>query len=461
MFPSSVYSRRRTALRQQLSSGIALFIGNFEAPMNYPANTYSFRQDSDFLYLFGIDIPNLVGVIDIDSGVEIIFGNDVTLDDIVWMGSQPSINELASRCGVANSLPIDSLMPLLSQAITQGRKIHFLPPYRGDNRIFLSKLMGLNIGDIKAAVSEELIRAIVSLRIKKEPIEIEEIESAVNIAYTMHTTAMQMCREGMLEQIIAGTIDGIARAYGAGVSFPTILTMNGQTLHNHSHNQILREGRFMVVDAGAETNRHYASDITRTTPVNGKFSTMQRDIYEIVLKTNQEAIASTGAGRSNRDTHLLSGRILAEGLKAVGLMKGDIDEAVSVGAHSLFMPHGIGHLLGLDVHDMEGLGENLVGYGDKNSRSSQFGLSFLRFARQYEEGHVFTIEPGIYFIPDLIERWRAENRHSDFINYSKIEPFIAIGGVRIEDNVAITATGHKVLGTPIPKTIEEIELLLQ
>ena len=457
MFDREVYIRRRAALRGKMKNGLALFIGNTEAPMNYPANTYHFRQDSNFLYFFGIDLPGLAGLIDFNSGEDMLFGNDFDMDDIVWMGPQPTVRELASECGITKTAPLAKLEELIAGSISKKREIHFLPPYRGETKMFLGSVLKENPCKMKTRASADLIHAVVSLRSVKEKIEISEIEKAVEIAYEMHMTAMKMCKPGVPEQEIFGTVEGIALSRGAGTSFPTILSINGQTLHNHSHNNILKKGRMMVTDAGAETNLHYASDITRTTPVGGKFSRQQKEIYEIVLKANVDAIKAAGPGKSNRDTHILACRILASGLKDLKLIKGDIDEAVASGVHALFMPHGIGHMLGLDVHDMEALGENHVGYNDKVKRSDQFGLAFLRFALQYLPGHVFTVEPGCYFIPELIESWKAERKFRDFINYDQIEKYMSIGGIRIEDNVLITEKGHKVLGKPIPKTIEEIE----
>ncbi len=305
--------------------------------------------------------------------------------------------------------------------------------------------------------SPDLIKSVVSMRSIKEKVEIDEIEKAVDIAYEMHVTAMKMCRPGVKEQDIFGTIEGMALSKGGGTSFPIILSINGQTLHNHDHGNILKKGRMMVTDAGAETNLHYSSDITRTTPVGGKFSSLQRDVYEVVLKANTEAIKATKPGISHRDIHFLACRVIAEGMKDLGLMKGDAGEAVEAGAHALFMPHGLGHMLGLDVHDMEALGENYVGYNQEVMRSEQFGTAFLRFALPYKPGHVFTIEPGCYFIPELIEKWKAEGKFREFVNYDKLSKFMTVGGVRIEDNVMITEKGHKVLGKPIPKTVKEIE----
>lgn len=310
---------------------------------------------------------------------------------------------------------------------------------------------------MKTLASVDLIKAVISMRSVKEQIEIEEIEKAVGIAYEMHVTAMRLCKPGIKEQEIFGAIEGIALSKGGGTAFPVILSINGQTLHNHAHDNILRKGRMMVTDAGAETNLHYSSDITRTTPVGGKFNQRQSDIYNIVLRANTESVRNAKPGMSNRDLHLSACKIIASGMKELGLMKGDIDEAVAAGAHALFMPHGLGHMMGLDVHDMEALGENYIGYNDEVKRSDQFGLAFLRFALPYKPGHVFTIEPGCYFIPQLIDQWRSEGKFREFINYDKAEKWKDFGGVRIEDNVLITEKGHKLLGKPVPKTIADIE----
>ena len=459
MFKSEVYSRRREELRKKIRTGLALFIGNNESPMNYPANTYHFRQDSDFLYFFGPDLPGLAGVIDFDSGKEWIFGNDFDLDDIIWMGPQPAIKDLASRCGVMNTAPFSRLEEITGDALSKKRKIHFLPPYRAETKMTLGSLLRENPCQMKTVASPELIRAVVSLRSIKEKAEVDEIEKAVDIAYDMHVAAMKMCRKGTREQDIFAAMEEVALMKGAGTSFPIILSINGQTLHNHSHGNILEKGRMMVADAGAETKLRYASDITRTTPVGGKFSQLQKDIYEIVLKANTESIASAGPGNSNLQLHLKACKIIASGMKELGLMKGDIDEAVAAGAHALFMPHGLGHMMGLDVHDMEGLGEDNVGYSNEVKRSSQFGLAFLRFALPFKPGHVFTVEPGCYFIPELIARWKGEKKFSEFINYGKIDSYMSIGGIRIEDNVLITEKGHKLLGKPIPKTVKDVEAI--
>jgi Xaa-Pro aminopeptidase len=457
MFNQNIYINRRKRLHSIMKSGIALFPGNTDTAMNYPANPYHFRQDSDFLYFFGIDLQGFAGVMDFDSGEDRIFGNDVDIDDIIWMGPQPTVIDLAAKCGISNSAPLAKLEETINEATSKGRIVHFLPPYRGETKMTLGALLKENPCQMKTIASSELIKAVVSLRSIKESVEIEEIEKAVNIAYDMHVTAMKLCKAGTREQEIFGTIEGIAFTKGAGPSFPIILSTNGQTLHNHSHNNILKEGRMMVTDCGAETNMHYASDITRTTPVDGKFSDRQRDIYEVVLKANTECIKTAKPGMSNLDLHLMACKIIASGMKDLGLMKGNIDEAVTAGAHALFMPHGLGHMLGLDVHDMEGLGENWVGYNEEVKRNDQFGLAFLRFALPCKPGHIFTIEPGCYFIPELISQWKSEGKFKDFINYEKIVNYRDFGGIRIEDNLLITEKGHKLLGKPIPKTVAEIE----
>jgi Xaa-Pro aminopeptidase len=459
MFKSEVYLKRREQLHKLVKTGVALFIGNNESPLNYPANTYHFRQDSDFLYFFGLDLPGFAGLMDFDSGADMIFGNDFDMDDIIWMGPQSTVKELAAKCSVPNTLPMAKLEEKVQDALSKRRKVHFLPPYRGESKMILGSLLKENPCQMKTLASVDLIKAVISMRSIKEKVEIDEIEKAVDIAYDMHVTAMKMCTPGIREQDIFGAIEGIALSKGAGTSFPIILSINGQTLHNHAHGNILKKDRMMVTDAGAETVLHYSSDITRTTPVGGKFSSMQKDVYEIILRANTEAIKATKPGISNRDVHFLACRIVAEGMKILGLMKGDTDEAVAAGAHALFMPHGIGHMMGLDVHDMEALGENYIGYNDEVKRSDQFGTAFLRFAIPYKPGNVFTIEPGCYFIPELIEKWKSEARHKEFINYDKLSKFMPIGGIRIEDDVLITDKGHKVLGKPIPKTVKEIEAI--
>ena len=461
MFPKDLYIKRRKELINQISSGLILLPGNSDVSFNYPANIYTFRQDSSFLYFFGIKQPNVIGIIDADSGEEYLFGNDVDIDDIIWMGELPTIKDFALKNGVKNTASLSKVDEFIEKALKQGRKIHYLPTYRADTKLQLQKLLGISIDEINNNVSETLIKAIVKLASVKDNYEIEEIEKAIHTAYDMHTTAMKMAMPGMTEQEIYGKMEGIALSKGGPVSFPIILSVNGQILHNHHHGNTLKAGQLLVADAGAETAMHYCSDITRTSPVGGKYSPIQKDIYEAVLDANFEVIKNSKPGVMYKDMHLLSAKIITERLKSVGLMKGNVEDAVSQGAHALFYPHGLGHMMGLDVHDMEGLGEDYVGYDETVSRSEQFGLAFLRMARKLEPGFVITVEPGVYFIPALIDIWKKEKKHTDFINYNKVEEYRKFGGIRIEDDILITEAGCRVLGKAIPKTVAEIEELMR
>lgn len=460
MFDKKVYTERRNRLRSKISSGILLFLGNQDAAFNYPANIYHFRQDSSFSYFFGLNHPNLAGVIDIEGNKDHLFGDDVDMDDIIWMGPQESFHDQALQVGIENTAPMAKLKEYLQNEMAKGRKIHFLPPYRGETYIQMEELLGMHHSKIKENVSVELIKGVVALRSIKEQHEIEEIERMVDVAYKMHTTAMKMAMPGVIEREIAGTIEGISLAEAGPVSFPVILSINGQTLHNHYHGNVLKEGRMMVTDAGAESELLYSSDITRTVPVGGVFNQRQKEIYQIVLDANMKSIEAIKPGITYKSVHLLAAKVIASGLKDLGLMKGDIDEAVSQGAHAMFFPHGLGHMMGMDVHDMEGLGENYVGYDEETKRSDQFGTAFLRLGRKLQPGFVLTDEPGIYFIPALIDQWRNEGKFTEFINYDKVETYKDFGGIRIEDDILVTETGHRVLGKPIPKSIAEIEEIM-
>lgn len=461
MFDALTYQRRRQALRSKISNGLILILGNNEAPANYPDNTYKFRQDSSFLYFFGHSHPGYAGVIDADSNEEYFFGNDVDMDDIIWMGPQPSVKELAERVGVQKSLPFSQLKEIIGKAISQRRKIHFLPPYRYDNMLLLEDLTGIRASMIRSHASIELIKAVVSLRAVKEDCEIAEIDKACNIGYEMHTAAMRLCKPGVSERYIAGVLEGIAASYGSMTSFATILTQNGQTLHNHDHSHILETGRLMLTDAGAENVNNYCSDNTRTIPVGGKFTDRQRDVYNIVYACHQKALELAKPGITYKSVHLDVCKVLAQGLKNLGLMKGNVDDAVAAGAHALFMPHGLGHMMGLDVHDMEDLGQIYVGYDDEVQPSTQFGLASLRMGRRLKPGFVMTDEPGCYFIPALIDKWRAEKMHTDFLNYDAIDKFKDFGGIRLEDDILITPEGSRFTGEKhIPLTIEEVEAIM-
>lgn len=457
MFEKEVYVNRRNKLKKLINKGIALFAANQDAAFNYPANTYHFRQDSHFSYFFGLNHPGFIGLIDFESGAEILFGNDFDIDDIIWMGPQPALSEQAAKVGISETYPYSKIADYISKAKSSGRTIHYLPPYRGEMMMELGRLLGILPHEVKANASIDLIKAVVQLKEIKESIEIIEIEKAVDTAWLMHTTAMKMAKPGMNEREIAGTIEGIALAHGGPVSFPIILSINGQTLHNHYHGNELKEGRMLVVDTGTETTTLYSSDITRTIPVGGKFNQRQKEIYEIVLKAEMDTIAATKPGIEYREMHLMAARILTEGLKSLGLMKGHVDEAVAAGAHTLFFPHGLGHMMGMDVHDMEGLGENHVGYDEHTQRATQFGTAYLRLGKKLKPGYVLTNEPGIYFIPALIDKFRSEGKFMEFINYDKVETYKDFGGIRIEDDVLVTETGNRILGKPIPKTVADVE----
>lgn len=458
MFSNSTYVERRKVLKEKVGSGLLLIPGNEEAPLNYPSNSYTYRQDSVFLYYFGLDRAGLFGVIDIDNDKDIIFGYDFTIDDIVWMGPQPKIESSAKEVGVSETYPLEKLDDYLANAKSSRQKIHFLPQYRFQNMMRLEKLLGVNSSEVNENTSGNFTKAVIEQRSIKTDDEIKEIEYAIDISYEMKTTAMRLTKPGMKEREIYGAIIGIANSSGCGPSFPPICSVHGETLHNHNYENIMKDGELLLIDSGAESLLHYASDITRTFPVNGKFTERQRDIYSIVLASQLRAIDTIKPGVKFKDVHLTSARVITKGLKDIGLMKGDIDAAVEKGAHALFFPHGLGHAMGLDVHDLEGLGENFVGYNDKTKRSDQFGLAFLRFGKALKTGNVLTVEPGIYFIPELIDQWKAENKHTDFINYDKVEEYKNFGGIRIEDNIVVADSGCRILGSKIiPKEINDVE----
>ncbi len=459
MFQKATYQKRREGLKKKVQSGLILLLGNEESGMNYKDNTYPFRQDSNFLYYVGLDLPHLAAIIDVEENQTVIYGEEMTIDHIIWMGPQPSLQELAGRAGIEWVATYDQLATKLAKAQEKGRTIHYLPPYRGENSIKIHQWLNIPLNGIRAGRSEELARAIVSQRSIKTAEEIAEIDKAVTISGAMHVAAMKAARAGKKEAELAGVVEGVAIAAGGRLSFPAILTVNGQTLHNHYHGNTLKKGRLVLGDFGAENEMHYAGDITRTYPVAKTFSDQQKEIYSIVLNALNDSIAACKPGITYREVHLHAARIIASGLRDLGLMTGDVDEAVAVGAHALFFPHGLGHMMGLDVHDMEDLGEDLVGYDEKTKRSAQFGTRSLRLGRQLETGFVLTVEPGIYFIPELIDIWRSEGKFKDFIAYDKLTAYHSFGGVRIEDDVLVTETRSRVLGTPIPKTIAEVEAI--
>ena len=457
MFDKEIYLQRRRLLGKQVGSGIILFLGNHESPMNYPANTYPFRQDSSFLYFFGLDSPGLAAVIDIDQGVTTIFGDDVGLEDIIWMGPQPRLKDRAAAVGVRKTLPSNALRQAIKAALNKKREVHFLPPYRADIAEKIHELTGISVRAVRARASLDLVQAVVRQREIKSREEIAEIEKALEITQAMYLTAMRLARSGRTETFVLGGMEGVMRSLGGAWAFPPIVTINGHIFHNQFAGNILSRGRILVVDAGSESGLHYACDITRSIPVGGKFGPRQKDIYEVVLGGQKTAIGAMKPGVRYKDVHLRTARVMAEGLKSLGLMKGDMGAAVESGAHALFFPHGLGHMLGLDVHDMENLGETHVGYGGKIERSRQFGLAYLRMARELRPGHILTVEPGIYFIPALIDDWEAKKKFPEFINYRRVHKYRDFGGVRIEDDVLVTAKGRHILGPLIPKEPADIE----
>ena len=464
MFSKDTYIRRRETLRSLVDSGIIVLFGNNEAPCNYPANAYyPHRQDSSFLYYFGQQREGLVGVIDIEAGEEWLIGDDIDIEDIVWYGAVDSVSELAQQVGVKQSAPMSQLETICHKALHQGRTIHFLPPYRHDTMIQIMDLLGLHPSQQKAAASLELIQAVVKMRSVKEPQEIEELERAAAIGYEMHTTAMRLTRPGLTEKYIGGQVDGIAHSLGAHESFATIFSQHGEIMHGNPSMAVLEAGRLALCDAGAETVNNYCSDNTRTFPVNGKYSQRQLDIYTIVEECHDLALAIAKPGVKYMDVHLAVCRRMTERLKELGLMRGDVDEAVAAGAHAMFLPHGLGHMMGMDVHDMEGLGQIHVGFDQETRpRLDQFGTNALRMGRRLEEGFVVTDEPGIYFIPALIDDWRTSGHCREFLNFDLLETYKDFGGIRIEDNLLITADGCRFLGEKrIPYHPADVEAFME
>jgi len=425
--------------------------------MNYQDNPYPFRQDSSFLYFFGLDFANLAAVIDVDEDSEIVFGDDLTLEDVIWRGRQASLKEKCEGTGVRETLSFHELASILSSADWDGRTIHFLPQCRSENISTISEALRISPVAVSPRASETLIKAVVAQRSVKTEQEIQEIEAALDITAEMHIEALKMCKPGLYEREVVGVMEGIALSKGVSLAFPTIFSIHGEILHNHSHGNLMKDGDLVVNDSGAESASHYASDITRTIPVSGAFSEGQKDLYRIVLSAQQTAIEAVRPGVEFRNIHRLACEIIISGLKDLRLIKGDVQEAVRAGAHTLVFPCGLGHMLGLDVHDMEALGEDYVGYTDTIRRNPEFGWRSLRLAKALEPGFVVTVEPGIYFIPELIDRWKAEKKCEEFIKYDVVEGYRGFGGVRIEDDVLVLEDGRRVLGRPIPKSVEEVE----
>ncbi|MFC3197357.1 aminopeptidase P N-terminal domain-containing protein [Parapedobacter deserti] len=458
MFDSKTYHARRDILRKRTPSGLILLLGNEESPINFRDNTYPFRQDSTFLYYFGISAPSLAAIIDVDEGRTTVFGDELTMDQIIWMGRLETLKEKARKAGVTDTMPSGALAGSIQHALQRGRPVHFLPPYRPANALKLSRLTGIPMEQLAQSASIELIKGVVAQRSIKSAEEIAEIEKAVHTSAAMHMAAMRLARPGLSEQRLAAEVQYTAHQAGHTLAYPTILTVRGEVLHNHHYGNTLREGQLVLNDSGAETAMGYAGDLTRTFPAGKRFTPVQKEAYEIVLNALHTATQALKPGIRYLDIHFLSCRMLVEGLKGLGLMRGDAAEAVEAGAHTLFFQCGTGHMMGLDVHDMEDLGEQYVGYTDALPKdTSTFGLKSLRLGRELEAGHVVTVEPGLYFIPELLDRWKSENKLAQFIDYGKAEAFRDFGGIRIEDDMLITGTGFRILGTPLAKTASEIE----
>lgn len=463
MFDKATYVCRRAKLKELVKSGIIILFGNNESPCNCPANGYSpFRQDSSFLYYFGLNRDGLVGVIDVDNDTETLIGNDIDIEDIVWFGSVDSVHDMAESVGVSNSAPMKALKTICNEAIKLKRRIHFLPPYRFDIKLQIFNLLGIHPVQQKESASIDLIKAVVKMRSTKEQQEIEELERAAEIGYMMHTTAMRLVKPGLTEKYVAGQVDGIAYSYGAMPSFPTIFSQHGEIMHGNPSMAELESGRLVLCDCGGETINNYCSDNTRTFPVNGKFTQRQLEIYSIVEECHDYVLDVARPGVKYMDVHFAVCRLMTERLKALGLMKGDVDEAVAAGAHAMFLPHGLGHMMGMDVHDMESFDQINVGFDEETRpRLDQFGTNCLRMGRRLEEGFVVTDEPGIYFIPALIDDWKKSCHCAEFLNFDKLETYKDFGGIRIEDDVLITKDGCRFIGEKrIPYHPKDVEAFM-
>jgi len=460
MFPVEVYQQRRSRMMSGSAQGLLLFLGNVDAPMNYPHNAYPFVQDSSFRYLFGLNGAGLAGVLDTEKQTVTLFGDDQTVDDIVWSGPLPSMADRAASVGVTLTRPYSELESVLRDALINGVSIEYLTPYRGDTVLELARLLGRTADAVRREASSELARTIISLREVKAAEEVAEIERALEVTGQMHLAAMRASRPGVVEREVVGAMEGIMRYHDWQLAYPTIFSRSGEVLHNEGHDQVLQAGDLVVNDTGASADSGYASDITRTIPVGGKFSPQQRAMYETVLAMQLEAIAAIKPGIKYLEVHKLAARSMVSRMKDMGFFNGTPEQIVESGAYAIVFPHGLGHQIGLDVHDMEALGEDLVGYGEEERRSELFGLKNLRMAKTLKTGMVMTVEPGVYFIPALIDAWQAENKFADLINYDKFQEYRHFGGIRIEDNVLVTETGSRVLGTPIAKSVAEVEQVM-
>jgi len=461
LFNKQVYIDRRAILKKNIGhDGLILLLGNEDSSMNYKDNCYPFRQDSSFLYYFGLDVQSLAAIIDTDTGEEVIFGDELSIDDIVWTGTLPTVNEMASLVGVNQTSPFLQVVHYIHKAITSGRKVHILPPYRPENKIKLAAWLNVSLNDVADHVSVTLIKAVIAQRVIKSALEIEQMENAVSISVDMELAVIRHTRPGIKEYELVAKAHEAAAAANSRLGYPAIITTHGQTLHTHYYGNTLEEGRMVLSDIGAENAMHYGGDLTRTFPVGRSFTSRQKELYGVVLNSMDHAIGMLKPGVRYKDIHLAACQKLVEGLTQVNLMKGNAAEAVAAGAHTMFFQCGLGHMLGMDTHDMEDLGEQYVGYTDTlKKETSVFGLKSLRLGRELEEGFVLTVEPGIYIIPELIDRWQAEKKYADFINYDVLNTYRDFGGIRIEDNFLITDTGSQLLGKYLPKTLKEIEEL--
>ena len=462
MFSADTYKQRRAELARRIGNGLVLIAGNSLSPFNYPNNTYSFRQDSTFLYYFGLNIPSLMAVIDAESGESMLFGDDFTVEDIIWTGPQPCLVELGAQVGVSNCRPLKALDEVVATAMKQNRRIHFLPPYRGESKIELSRLLGLPLSELYPHKSVDLMFAVAEMREVKSAEEIEALERAFQLGYAMHTTAMKMCKAGVVEREIAGAMEGIAKANGLGVSFPSIVSQHGETLHNLNSDGVLENGRLLLVDGGGESLENYCSDHTRTYPVSGKFTQKQKDIYEIVLRAHDEAPQNMKAGAMYmEEVHKKALLSLAEGLHDVGLITSSAEDAVDAGAMYLFMPHGLSHGMGMDVHDCEAIGERSFDFSELLERAKASATCVHRATWRLRAGTVMSNEPGIYFIPALIDKSRADGLYKGIVNYDKLDGYRDFGGIRIEDDIIVTDNGGRIIGDKhIPSTVEELEAVV-
>ncbi|MGL4653734.1 aminopeptidase P family protein [Cetobacterium sp.] len=461
MFDKNIYISRRERLKKLVQNGLIVIVGNSESPMSYGDNCYNFIQDSTFLYYFGLNSPDLIGVIDTESNEEYIFGKEFTMNDIIWMGGQKSFKDRAAEVGIDKFLENEELNKILEAAKLEGKKIHFTNQYRLENSLKLSKLLGKTLDDVEKEFSEDLVRSIIEMRNTKEDYEIAEMEKATNVTREMHLAAMKNVKPGMKGYELVALLECEAKKYNATPSFHTICTTNGQILHNHFHGNIFKDGDLILLDCGARLENGYCGDMTTVFPVSGKFDKRQKDLYSLLIEMFEKAEECTVPGVTNKSVHIEVCKVLAEGLIERGFMKGEVEEIVKAGAHALFFPHGLGHMIGLDVHDMENFGENKVGYDSKTLRETEFGIRSLRMGKELKPGYVLTIEPGIYFIPELIQKWEKENQFKEFINYDKVEEYIDFGGMRYEGDFLITETGNRRLGDKMPKYFYEVEEILE